>query len=174
MAVERNLVTDPAFLFVYPGFGCVRQHLALVVRRVVHDPRDHERQARAPRDVDRDVRALVGMDAAQEDQRPVRAAGPDRHVLDRDAVVHRRLPVGEGAVGVDEPRQGALHLAERFRRELEQEPLQLPALSLSITCSIGVGDYLPLCDDSPEAFYKRVDDALYQAKSKGRNRVELA
>ena len=52
-------------------------------------------------------------------------------------------------------------LAERFRCELERQPLQLPALSLSLTCSSGVGGYQPLYDDSSEAFYKRVDDALY-------------
>lgn len=98
-----------------------------------------------------------------------------RKVFRRDSDILLRLGGEEFAVLMPHTSlEQALHQAERFRRELEQEPLQLPALSLSITCSIGVGDYLPLCDDSPEAFYKRVDDALYQAKSKGRNRVELA
>jgi diguanylate cyclase (GGDEF)-like protein len=98
-----------------------------------------------------------------------------RKVFRRDSDILLRLGGEEFAVLMPHTSlEQALQLAERFRCELEQEPLQLPALSLSITCSIGVGDYLPLCDDSPEGFYKRVDDALYQAKSKGRNRVELA
>lgn len=98
-----------------------------------------------------------------------------RQVFRRDSDVLLRLGGEEFAVLMPHTSlEQALQMAERFRGELEEQPLQLPSLALSITCSIGVGDYQPLCDDSPEAFYKRVDDALYQAKGKGRNRVELA
>lgn len=38
-----------------------------------------------------------------------------------------------------------------------------------VTCSIGVTEYKP--DDTPESFVKRSDDALYQAKQSGRNKV---
>ncbi|UVE19794.1 diguanylate cyclase [Pseudomonas sp. LS44] len=43
-----------------------------------------------------------------------------------------------------------------------------------MTASLGVGSFDPQCDDSPEALFKRVDNALYQAKAEGRDRIVLA
>ncbi|MCY1382095.1 Response regulator PleD [compost metagenome] len=70
----------------------------------------------------------------------------------------------------------AIPLAERFRADLAAQPLHVEAQveELALTCSLGIGHFLPLCDDSAETFYKRVDDALYRAKARGRNRLELA
>ena len=68
----------------------------------------------------------------------------------------------------------ARQLAEQFRQELEREGFNVPGTRLPLTASLGVGCYDMLRDGSAEAFFKRVDDALYQAKSAGRNRIELA
>ena len=65
-------------------------------------------------------------------------------------------------------------MAEQFRQELEREGFTVSGASLPLTTSLGVGCYDGQRDRNAEAFYKRVDDALYQAKANGRNRVELA
>ncbi len=44
--------------------------------------------------------------------------------------------------------------------------------SLSVTVSLGVAELLP--DEDPDHWYKRADDALYEAKRSGRNRTLLA
>lgn len=59
--------------------------------------------------------------------------------------------------------------AEKLRRSVEAH--SFPTVG-SVTCSFGVAEYQH--QESIEAFFKRVDTALYQAKENGRNRVELA
>ncbi len=98
-----------------------------------------------------------------------------RHIFRRDSDILMRLGGEEFAVLMpDTALEQAVQLAERFRADLVAHPLLLQTQALPLTCSLGVGSYLPLCDDSAEAFYKRVDDALYRAKALGRNRLELA
>lgn len=98
-----------------------------------------------------------------------------RQVFRRDSDILIRLGGEEFAVLMpDTSMEQAVQLAERFRVDLAAQPLELPGRGLPLTCSIGVGSYLPLCDDSAETFYQRVDDALYRAKARGRNRLELA
>jgi diguanylate cyclase (GGDEF)-like protein len=62
---------------------------------------------------------------------------------------------------------GAL-LAERIRRQIEANR---SVKGLVITISIGVGGVN--ISETPEAFIKRVDGALYEAKETGRNRVAV-
>lgn len=59
-------------------------------------------------------------------------------------------------------------LAEKLRLELMRE--QLPVLE-KVSCSFGVYRYQP--GDSVEKMLRQVDKALYQAKGRGRNRVEV-
>lgn len=61
--------------------------------------------------------------------------------------------------------------AERLRRKLEEQPLDRISGKIFQTASFGVALYRK---DEGEQIIKRVDDALYEAKTKGRNRVELA
>ena len=53
------------------------------------------------------------------------------------------------------------------------EPFTLGELELAISCSIGVALY-PRHAASPETLMKRADEAMYLAKSRGKNRVEVA
>ncbi len=62
-----------------------------------------------------------------------------------------------------------LELAETIRQKVEQAEFS----GHRITCSIGVAIWQG-AKDTPDAFFKRVDKALYQAKTSGRNRVCLA
>ena len=100
-----------------------------------------------------------------------------RLVFRRDSDILLRLGGEEFAVLMPNTTlEQAIPLAERFRAALAEVPLHVQAQvqELPLTCSLGIGHFLPLCDDSAETFYKRVDDALYRAKARGRNRLELA
>jgi diguanylate cyclase (GGDEF)-like protein/PAS domain S-box-containing protein len=63
--------------------------------------------------------------------------------------------------------------AERLRRKVETSPLQMDALSVPVTVSIGIAAMRP--NDTPtNNALARADEALYQAKSSGRNRVKIS
>lgn len=63
-------------------------------------------------------------------------------------------------------------IAERLRREIAEVPFVIGAsgLELSITASVGVVS-LSSAGESPEVLLKRADNALFEAKARGRNRV---
>ena len=71
------------------------------------------------------------------------------------------------------PGDMACTVAERVRQAIAAQPfnVQGPPHPLEVTVSVGVAA-LSGSRDTPEAFLKRADEALYQAKSTGRNRVE--
>lgn len=62
--------------------------------------------------------------------------------------------------------------AERLRRSICASPFIIPGLPqpLDITVSIGVAS-TEGADDSPDSLLKRADEALYEAKRAGRNRI---
>lgn len=62
-------------------------------------------------------------------------------------------------------------VAERLRREIAEHPFNVSAgaLSLELTASIGVT--MSVEGDNTDSVLKRADEALYQAKRDGRNRV---
>lgn len=68
-------------------------------------------------------------------------------------------------------------IAERMRRNTEEIKIKLPDNTLfpiQITASFGVACFMEGIDDNTDAIIKRADDALYRAKSEGRNRVCLS
>ncbi|MEP2979308.1 MAG: PleD family two-component system response regulator [Lentilitoribacter sp.] len=74
----------------------------------------------------------------------------------------------------DTTEQMALQVAERLRKSIEEMPFDITGESdpLSVTTSVGVTSFNPDIDDS-KTLLKRADNALYEAKSQGRNRVVL-
>lgn len=68
--------------------------------------------------------------------------------------------------------EAALRIAERIRRDIATAPFPIMdgAEHLNITVSVGVAASRGV-DDTPEALLKRADEGLYEAKSRGRNRV---
>ena len=73
------------------------------------------------------------------------------------------LPATDGA--------GAAKVAERLRVQVQAEPLQMDQRTMLVTVSIGVT--LSTGDESAEAVMQRADEAMYLAKKRGRNRVEM-
>ena len=64
---------------------------------------------------------------------------------------------------------GAQELAERIRKNIEQTPYIYDGKSIKITASIGISTFIK--NDTCNDFFKRADEALYRAKSAGRNQV---
>lgn len=65
-----------------------------------------------------------------------------------------------------------LQVAERIRSTLSKEPVETDNQPPHLTISIGAA--LRNAGESPSSTMKRADQALYQAKGNGRNRVEFA
>jgi diguanylate cyclase (GGDEF)-like protein len=65
----------------------------------------------------------------------------------------------------------ALNFAQRFCVEVASAPLQVDALQISVTVSIGI-TMVKDNDDNYDMALIRADNALYEAKARGRNRVE--
>ncbi len=68
--------------------------------------------------------------------------------------------------------QGAGTVAENLRLAVEGKEFALDGQPTSITASFGVAEYRPTMT-GPEDLIRDADAALYAAKEKGRNRVEL-
>lgn len=83
----------------------------------------------------------------------------------------RRFRIGGEEFVVCAPGLQAAVLAERIRARIASHPLQTTKGEVALTVSVGYGDVQP--DDADwRAVALRADQALYQAKRSGRNRVE--
>ena len=71
-------------------------------------------------------------------------------------------------IALDTDLRGVEVLSEKIRKAIENYEFENVK---HITVSFGVTQFKQ--DDTEDSFIKRVDDALYQAKEKGRNRVEV-
>ncbi len=101
----------------------------------------------------------------------VRLAGLLREHL-RRADLAARVGGEEFAVVLSRGSAPAPEVAERLRVAVAAEPFPGAAEALRLTVSIGCAQSRP--GETPEALFKRVDDALYRAKNAGRNRIQEA
>jgi diguanylate cyclase (GGDEF)-like protein len=98
-----------------------------------------------------------------------------REVFRRDGDALLRL--GGEEFGVLLPNTDLAHaaaMAEQFRQELARDGLRLGEQRLPLTASLGVGSFDVEQDAEAEAFFRRVDRALYRAKAQGRDRLVYA
>jgi diguanylate cyclase (GGDEF)-like protein/PAS domain S-box-containing protein len=70
----------------------------------------------------------------------------------------------------------ARHIAERCRQQVRQQriPHERSSVSSMLTISLGVGTIVPGPQDRPLDFLNSIDKLLYQAKQRGRDRLEVA
>ena len=68
---------------------------------------------------------------------------------------------------------GLKKLAERIRARM-QDPMETSKGELSVTVSLGGAVYIPDSTEPQRALISRADQALYQAKETGRNRLVMA
>lgn len=73
----------------------------------------------------------------------------------------------------DTPSRSACHLAERLRVRINKYPYLAGDMLIEVTASLGVAE-LQAGDENFKTLLHRADEALYQAKHSGRNRVKLA
>lgn len=74
---------------------------------------------------------------------------------------------------IDTPADAAGETAERIRSQVERAPYNAGDQSVTVTVSVGIAQWQS--DDSvPTAVFARADQALYEAKRAGRNRVHFA
>lgn len=98
-----------------------------------------------------------------------------REVFRRDTDTLLRLGGEEfGVLMPDTELEQAQCMAEQLLQALREQPFEIADTSLQLTASIGAGCYNPATDASTEAFFTRVDAALYRAKDEGRDRLVLA
>ncbi len=74
-------------------------------------------------------------------------------------------------LAIDTPLDPAIRLAERLRAAISDLTFAIGDLQLTVTVSIGVAEKAVDCNNL-DSLVKAADAALYQAKNKGRNRVE--
>jgi len=71
----------------------------------------------------------------------------------------------------DTPGDGAERVAERIRKEIEKTAFRVSGEMLHLTVSIGVCSVSPARADATKEIFSCADEALYEAKGQGRNRV---
>lgn len=98
-----------------------------------------------------------------------------RQVFRRDSDSLLRLGGEEfGVLMPGTSEEQARQLAEDFRHALAEHGLEIQGQRLPLTASLGVGCFMLGVDADADAFFKRVDKALYRAKQEGRDRLVIA
>lgn len=73
----------------------------------------------------------------------------------------------------DTPEEGAVQVAEKIRRDIASTDFRVSDEMLRLTVSIGVCTLVPEQADATKQLFTRADEALYEAKGAGRNRVSV-
>ncbi|GAA3957089.1 hypothetical protein GCM10022278_14570 [Allohahella marinimesophila] len=71
----------------------------------------------------------------------------------------------------DTPLDGAVKVAEKIREQISQSDFRVSSKTLHVTVSVGVHTMTPTSPSESSKFFANADQALYEAKDQGRNRV---
>src|SRR4051794_16717896 len=74
-------------------------------------------------------------------------------------------------IAPDSNLDGALTVAERFRRDISEMKVPFRSGTIRVTCSVGIAPAFLESQAEPLAVLEQADQALYQAKAAGRNAV---
>jgi len=164
--LERQALTDPL-----TGIGNRRHFFEQGRRELQRSMRTEKRPSLLMLDIDRfkGVNDTYGHDAGDA---ALMALCETTLATIRNIDVFARIGGEEFAVLLPETTTGqALIVAERLRKRLEGTAVERPGgKDFNFTVSIGVAG-LTAEDSGLEALLKRADEALYEAKNCGRNRV---
>jgi len=70
--------------------------------------------------------------------------------------------------------RGAVIVAERLRKAIEQLEIDTKGCSIDVTASVGVTCYHPTIDKIEKSeFLSEADNALYNSKNKGGNMISI-
>lgn len=95
-----------------------------------------------------------------------------RHCVTRDSDIVARYGGEEFCIVLPETEmEGARAVAERVRRRIAETPFQVANETITITVSIGVTAMVPSSPTQESHLLQRADEALYQSKHDGRNRI---
>ena len=72
---------------------------------------------------------------------------------------------------VEQSIEAATRAMDRMRDAIERLAIDSPATGGPLTLSVGIAEFDPSLDKTPGDWIRRADEALYEAKSAGRNRV---
>ena len=73
--------------------------------------------------------------------------------------------------GID--RDDASLVAEKIRKIVDSETVEVGELDITVTVSMGLAQYTPAYDTNQDIFLSRADNAMYMAKSRGRNQIVM-
>ena len=73
----------------------------------------------------------------------------------------------------EQDQEGALETAERIRQIIEQNQVPFESRSIGVTASVGLAPLQAVTNLTLERLIDQADQALYQSKKNGRNRVTL-
>jgi len=73
----------------------------------------------------------------------------------------------------DTDEKGAMALAEALRKNIEKQACAYNSTQISLTISSGICTYIQQDGVQPEQIFTRADEALYEAKHKGRNQTQV-
>ncbi|MBI2870218.1 MAG: sensor domain-containing diguanylate cyclase [Candidatus Omnitrophica bacterium] len=91
----------------------------------------------------------------------------------REVDLFGRLGGEEFSIALPETdREGGRQVGERIRQTIERHTIRAYDVATHMTVSIGVSTF-PLDAQEPQALVERADEALYEAKRAGRNRVHV-
>ncbi|MAA63669.1 MAG: diguanylate cyclase [Alteromonadaceae bacterium] len=71
------------------------------------------------------------------------------------------------------PENGAVRVAEKIRQQIENTDFRVSDEVVRLTISIGVRSLIPSHAEAARELFRQADEALYEAKGSGRNRVSV-
>jgi diguanylate cyclase (GGDEF)-like protein len=78
-----------------------------------------------------------------------------------------------GVLLVGTSEKGAIKIAEKIRKEVEETEIQIKGTNeqIFVTISGGIASFVPRAEQNPQTLYNIADEMLYRAKETGRNKV---